>query len=80
LRPRQDKAMGETKRVSKPMKKSARRTQKNEEVAEIHHAPDLILGDNNEEDEDYITYYRAGDEEGVLRSVILTYNIIFHNN
>ena len=60
------------------MKKSARRTQKNEEVAEIHHAPDLILGDNNEEDEDYITYYRAGDEEGVLRSVILTYNIIFH--
>jgi hypothetical protein len=60
--------MGETKRVSKPMKKSARQSQQNEEVAEIHHAPDLILGDNNEEDEDY-HYCRVGDEEGVLRSV-----------
>ncbi|XP_059473523.1 glucose transporter type 1 isoform X4 [Neocloeon triangulifer] len=63
--------MGETKRVSKPMKKSARRTQQNEEVAEIHHAPDLILGDSNEEDEDY-HYCRVGDEEGGLRSVSQT--------
>ncbi|XP_065347442.1 glucose transporter type 1 isoform X9 [Cloeon dipterum] len=61
--------MGETKRVSKPMKKSARQSQQNEEVAEIHQTPDLILGDNNEEDEDYHYCRVVGDEEGVLRSV-----------
>lgn len=51
--------MGETKRVSKPMKKSAQQLQS--EVAEIHQVPDLIRDENGgqeeEEEEEIVTHH-----------------------